>query len=70
MTSVGLSLFKYQDDARSNKHKIVIFWNIVLVVSEEDKEALKTLLLLNKAVLNFGTILELFRIIKDTVHRL
>ena len=22
MTSVGLSLFNYQDDARSNKHKI------------------------------------------------
>ena len=24
MTSVGLSLFNYQDDARSNKHKISI----------------------------------------------
>ena len=25
MTSVGLSLFNYQDDARSNKHKFYIY---------------------------------------------
>ena len=30
MTSVDLSIFNYQDDARSNKHKLYICWNLMV----------------------------------------
>ena len=39
MTSVGLSLFNYQDDARSSKHKIKINMFMVEVLTQEIEQS-------------------------------
>ena len=47
VTSVGLSLFNYQDDARSNKHKIHIGLHL-------ENEVVKTpIIILNNRVLGY-----------------
>jgi len=39
----GLSLLNYQDDARSNKHMLMLYWEIITISSENRAQHTNTL---------------------------